>query len=74
MKHITTNHSLKDNAENWFSIILDDIFIIYVICDDILGYSFGFSLPLKLGYTHTHTHALEHYSAIKKWNTAILAT
>jgi len=58
---------------NWFSIILNDIFIIYVICDDILGYSFGSPLPLKLGYTHTHTHTLEHYSAIKKWNTAILA-
>ena len=42
---------------NWFSIILDDVFIIYEICDDILGYSFGSPLPLKLGYTHTHRHS-----------------
>lgn len=50
---------------NWFSIILDDVFIIYEICDDILGYSFGSPLPLKLGYTHTHTDTVEDYSAIK---------
>lgn len=50
---------------NWFSIILDDVFIIYEICDDTLGYSLTPS-PFKIRlHTHTHTDTVEDYSAIK---------